>query len=133
MTVKTDNRKVLVVEDDPSIALMVLAQLEKIQCDFSWADNGLMAVKSWMAARGGKPFDLVIMDLNMPVMSGFAATREIRKLEHELEVLRTPILAFSADDGDVARAQDPALGFDAVLHKTREFDQLSMVVVRLAS
>lgn len=133
MTVKPDRRKVLVVEDEPSLAMLVLAQLEQISCEFAWADNGLMAIKSWMTARSGKPYDLVIMDLNMPVMSGFAAVREIRKLELELDARRTPIVAFSADDVDVVRARDPSLGFDAVLHKTREFDLLSNLVVRLAS
>jgi len=83
--------RVLVVEDDATTSLMTLAQLGQIPCSVSLVENGLMAVKAWIAALRDGPFDLVLMDVNMPVMSGEKALQAIRRFERDLGDIRTPI------------------------------------------
>lgn len=123
--------RVLVVEDDPSTALMILAELGRMHCSVSLVENGLMAVRAWLSALDEQPFDVVIMDINMPVMSGEAAMHEIRRLELDLNEPRTPVVAFSAND-DTARVQRWLdMGFDAVLPKPGALPRLLSVVQEL--
>ena len=60
------------------------------------AGNGLKAVEQ-IKNQGGTPYDLVLMDLQMPVMGGIEATHEIRKWERENRLESIPILAMTAD------------------------------------
>ena len=127
--------RVLVVEDDATTSLMTLAQLGQIPCSVSLVENGLMAVKAWIAALRDGPFDLVLMDVNMPVMSGEKALQAIRRFERDLGDIRTPIVAFSADAGDPERTDQESqwltMGFDAVLPKPCDRERLLQLVRQL--
>lgn len=129
----SDSTRVLVVEDDPSTALMILAELGKFPCSVSLVENGLMAVRSWLSALDVQAFDVVIMDINMPVMSGEAAMHEIRRLEQDLDEPRTPIVAFSANDDGALIQKWLSMGFDAVLTKPNQIEELADIVQRLKS
>jgi CheY-like chemotaxis protein len=77
------------------------------------AANGQLAVQHWR----DRPYDVVLMDLQMPVLDGLSATREIRRLEAAEGRRRTPIIAISAHafETDVQRSLDT--GCDAHLSK----------------
>lgn len=125
--------RVLVVEDDPSMALLILAELGRMSCSVSLVENGLMAVRAWLSALDEQPFDAVIMDINMPVMSGEMALHEVRRLERDLDEPRTPIIAFSGGEG-MAKAQGWLdLGFDAVLFKPDQLNRLAALVAQLVA
>lgn len=131
MSRSVGSTRVLVVEDEPSTALMILAELGRMHCSVSLVENGLMAVRAWLSALDEQPFDVVIMDINMPVMSGEVAMHEIRRLEFDLNEPRTPIVAFSASE-DAARSQRWLdMGFDAVLPKPGALPRLLAVVREL--
>ena len=84
--------RVLVVEDS-AIGREVLARaLPRIGAEVTWALNGSEAVKA--AERDA--FDVVLMDLRMPVMDGYQATREIRQVEATRRSPRTPVIVVSA-------------------------------------
>ncbi|MCP4298431.1 MAG: response regulator [Proteobacteria bacterium] len=85
--------KILLVEDLQYNRALVRQILKKHDCDISEAENGVEAVKSWEKETD---FDLIIMDMNMPVMDGFAATEEIRKIEATKNIVKTPVLALTA-------------------------------------
>lgn len=68
-------KQILLVEDDPLIARMVSFQLQKMHVAIEWACNGREAVM--LALQ--HPFDLVLMDMMMPEMDGFEATRLLRE------------------------------------------------------
>ncbi len=88
--------RVLVAEDTPSIAFLVQRFLEQMGCDVRVVANGHAAVEQVKTAcRSGQPYDLVIMDLQMPIMSGFDATATIRSFE-----VAPPILAMTAGSAD---------------------------------
>jgi CheY-like chemotaxis protein/anti-sigma regulatory factor (Ser/Thr protein kinase) len=88
-----EGKRILLVEDMKHNRILLRKILEKNKCIIEEAENGEDAVQQWKQHTG---FDIIIMDMNMPVMDGFAATREIRKIESEKSLLRTPIVALTA-------------------------------------
>ena len=81
------NGKVLVVEDDAVSQKTILAMLKKLGLETSVANNGKGAVQK--ATR--EPFDLILMDMHMPDMNGYEATKSLRK-----QGLTIPIIALTA-------------------------------------
>ena len=75
----------LLVDDNPINIKLLSAVVKKLKHTFEMAANGLEAVKLYEASLepDGKRFDTVFMDISMPVMDGFEAIREIRKLESD--------------------------------------------------
>ncbi|MDO9235151.1 MAG: response regulator [Aquabacterium sp.] len=133
MSRSSSSTRVLVVEDDPSTALMILAELGRMPCSVSMVENGLMAVMAWLSALDEQPFDAVIMDIHMPVMSGEMALHEIRRLEHDLDAPHTPIIAFSGTADSVLTQHWLNLGFDAVLAKPDQLHRLTALVQQLTA
>jgi CheY-like chemotaxis protein len=84
------------------------------------ASNGMEAVETF--AHGD--WDLVLMDIQMPVMGGIEATRQIRALELKTGRARTPILALTADALAHQVAEYGALGFDGHVAKPLEVSAL---------
>ncbi|WP_432383618.1 response regulator [Duganella sp. P38] len=107
-------RKVLLAEDNPVNVEVASAMLEGLGLEVSRAGNGEEALHSVQA----DDFDLVLMDCQMPVMDGFAATTEIRR--HELQRGRArslPIIAITANALQGDRESCLAAGMDDYLSK----------------
>jgi CheY-like chemotaxis protein len=115
---------VLVVEDHPVNRMILEAWLGSAGHTTASAENGQIAVD--MAAD--QAFDLIIMDVNMPVMDGLSATRLIREGGANAE---TPIAVLSAS----ARSEDHAAGLDAgadaYLNKPIDFAALAVLMNRV--
>jgi PAS domain S-box-containing protein len=90
--------RILVAEDSSDNRLLVQAYLKDTPYDLIFEEDGKAAVDRFAASN----FDLVLMDVLMPVMDGLAATRAIRALERERSTPFTPIIALTAN----ARLQD---------------------------
>ena len=86
--------RVLIVEDDEVNAKVLSLYLSKLDCEFDVASNGLEAVNQ---IKRGNHYSIIIMDCMMPIMDGYQATAEIRKLERELRLTPTPIVALTAN------------------------------------
>ena len=86
--------KILVVDDAQSVAMVLTARLKSFGHQVLLAENGAVAVKSF---REFAP-DLVLMDIEMPVMNGFDATDNIRKFEASQEWAWTPIIFLTGSD-----------------------------------
>ncbi|MBI5187053.1 MAG: response regulator [Nitrospinae bacterium] len=84
--------KILLVDDAEENRMVVHAYLKGAPWGLDVAENGAMAVEKFKANK----YDLVLMDMQMPVMDGYAATREIRKWEHETNAGETPVIALTA-------------------------------------
>jgi len=84
--------KILLVEDNQDNRLLISTYLKNTQHRLDMAENGAVAVEAFKAAN----YDLVFMDMQMPVMDGYTATREIRKWEKERGRRAVPIIALTA-------------------------------------
>jgi signal transduction histidine kinase/DNA-binding response OmpR family regulator len=83
---------ILLVEDNPDNRLLIKAYLKKTEYTIVEAENGQEAVDKFRE----QDFDLIFMDVQMPIMDGHEATRQIRALESEKNRRRTPIIALTA-------------------------------------
>ncbi|QFT55993.1 hybrid sensor histidine kinase/response regulator [Microbulbifer sp. THAF38] len=112
--------QVLVVDDVREIRELVAHLLEGAGCNVQQAANGREAINLLqMAHDNDKPFDLVVMDVQMPVMDGLTATQELRKLGFEI-----PVIALTAQTmlGERQRCLDA--GCSEHLGKPVQPDQL---------
>jgi two-component system, NtrC family, sensor kinase len=86
--------KILLVDDSRSVAAVFSRRLAGFGHDVVWAENGAVAVDQF---REQAP-DLVLMDIEMPVMNGFAATDQIRRFEQSRQWAWTPIIFLTSVD-----------------------------------
>jgi PAS domain S-box-containing protein len=84
--------KILFVEDSQDNRFLIQAFLKKTPYRLSIAENGQIALEKFQSDH----FNIVLMDMQMPVMDGFTATRKIRELEIERGLIPTPIIALTA-------------------------------------
>ena len=84
--------RILLVEDTEDNVLLIKSFLKKTPYQVDTAENGEIAVEKFTSEK----YDLVLMDMQMPVMDGYTATREIRKWEGKQGLKATPILALTA-------------------------------------
>ena len=83
---------ILLVEDAKENRIVVKAFLKKAPYKIEVAENGKIGVDKFVSGE----YDLVLMDMRMPVMDGYTATGEIRKWEDENRKNATPIIALTA-------------------------------------
>ena len=96
--------RILIVEDAEFNVLLIKAYLKETSFELEFAGNGKIAIEK---VKSFHPH-LVFMDLQMPVMDGFDATRSIRQWEVKSEAAHIPILALTAhtEDGWTKRSLD---------------------------
>lgn len=122
-----DTLHVLVADDHPTNRFLAGNLLEMFGCTFEAVENGALAVD----AVRDRTFDLVLMDIKMPVMDGVAATRAIRALGEGRGSIPVLALTANADDED-ARAY-LAAGMNAVVSKPIQPDSLLDAIRRAMS
>lgn len=105
--------QVLVVEDDHINQIIMEKLLKNAGHQVTIAENGQEAL--WQAKNNH--FDIIFMDMMMPVMSGAAASMEIRKAEQEQNKARTPIIAITANASLEAKNECIAAGMDDYVTK----------------
>ncbi len=104
--------RILLVEDSQDNRLVLRTYLRKLSCEIDEADNGEIAISKFVAG----PYDVVLMDLHMPVMDGITATHKIRELERRLHGHSWIIaLTASAFDDELRRMREA--GADLELRK----------------
>jgi two-component system, sensor histidine kinase and response regulator len=99
------NLKILLAEDSVDNQLLVKAYLKKLPFILDVAENGMVAVEKFKQAR----YDLVLMDVQMPKMDGYAATTAIREYEKQIGKTPTPVIALTAH----ALKEDERKAYDA--------------------
>ncbi|WP_186767484.1 response regulator [Blastopirellula retiformator] len=112
--------RVLLVEDGPDNQRLLRLILEKAGAEVTIAADGRDGVDLFLTSRSqGNPYDVILMDMQMPIMDGYQATRQLRK-----EGVRTPIIALTAHamSGDRQRCLDA--GTDEYLTKPVNREQL---------
>lgn len=106
--------RILLVEDNPTNRRVVELILEACDVELVSAENGAIGLECWRAGR----FDVVLMDLQMPVMDGLTAIRAIRRAEAQTPSRgRTPIAVLSANAMDHHRREAIEAGADLHIAK----------------
>jgi two-component system, sensor histidine kinase and response regulator len=117
---------VLVAEDNPVNIEVIKEFLSALGCTYSIAVNGLEAVTFYRS----QPFDLVLMDCQMPIMDGISAARRIRAYELENELPQKPILAVTANAFAEDRNQCFEAGMNDYLSKPYSEQQIAELIHR---
>jgi signal transduction histidine kinase/CheY-like chemotaxis protein len=115
---------ILIAEDNEINALLARSLLVKLGHHPSVVTNGAEAVTAWLDARAaGRPYNLVLMDVQMPQLDGLEAARRIRTAEADKE--RTPIIALTANAYAEDREACLAAGMDAIVMKPLDRTRLA--------
>ncbi len=105
--------RILLVEDSEDNRFLVQAYLKSTRYLIDTAENGQVAVEKFLS----NVYDLILMDVQMPVMDGYMATREIRRIEREEGRKPSPIVALTAHALKEDKEKSLEIGFDDYLTK----------------
>jgi signal transduction histidine kinase/CheY-like chemotaxis protein len=121
-TVRGDDAglRLLAAEDNATNQQVLAAVMESLGIDIDIVPDGQQAVEAWRACA----YDLVLMDIQMPVMDGITAAREIRQAERESRRARTPIIALTANALNHQVEEYLAAGMDGHVAKPIEIAKL---------
>jgi len=125
---------ILVAEDNEINALLMRSLLTRLGHHTVMTTNGEAALESWLSAKcAGTPYDLVLMDIQMPQLDGIETTKRVRALESGEQGRRTPILALTANTLVEDRYACFESGMDGFLIKPLDRDKLTEALASLAA
>jgi CheY-like chemotaxis protein len=119
----------LVVEDNPTNQFVVTLFLRKLGVTHDLVARGAEA----LAALAERRYDLVLMDIEMPVLDGYATTRALRQREAAQGSPRTPVIALSADAFPDSRRRAGEAGMDDFLTKPIAIEALRSALGALST
>jgi CheY-like chemotaxis protein len=121
--------RILMAEDDVSNQLVVRTMLEKLGHEVTLAENGMQALEF---LRGGE-FDMVLMDIQMPVMGGLEVTQAIRSAPGLARFRSIPIIALTAYAMTGDREKFLEAGMNDYLAKPVSLESLKRVLEKHAA
>lgn len=113
--------RILAAEDHPTNQKVLRLILEPLGVDLTLCDDGMAALKAYQAGR----FDVVLMDMQMPVMDGLSATHAIREHERAHNLPATPIVMVTANA--MRQHRDQAIEAGANSHLAKPFTPASLM------
>jgi signal transduction histidine kinase/CheY-like chemotaxis protein len=133
-TAPSQGLSILVAEDNEINALLMRSLLNRLGHHAVITTNGEEALESWLAAKSaGAPYDLVLMDIQMPQLDGIETTKRIRSLEAGQPGRQTPILALTANTLVEDRYACFEAGMDGFLIKPLDREKLADALAGLAA
>lgn len=123
------NKRILLVEDDSLNCEIERTVLEMNGCIVEIASNGAEAVEKVKNAEP-ESYDAILMDIQMPVMDGYTATREIRNLKRS-EISSLPIVALTANVTEEEKLLTQSAGMDGHVGKPIDVQNVAAVIASL--
>lgn len=124
-----EGKRILLVEDNELNAEIVKTVLEDVGALITRAENGQRALELFKEKPAGT-FDVILMDLMMPVMDGYTATRKIRELERS-DAKTVPIIAMTANAFQEDAEKCIAVGMNAHLAKPLDIEKMMITICHL--
>jgi CheY-like chemotaxis protein len=121
-------KKVLIAEDSSVIQNLTRKILEQQNFIISTAKNG----KQVLEKLEQEEYDLILMDINMPVMDGMECTRQIRS-NNDPSVSKIPVIAITGNAMNYSASEFEAAGINNVLQKPLNFDSMVELVIEYTS
>jgi CheY-like chemotaxis protein len=121
-------KKVLIAEDSSVIQNLTKKILSIQNYEISSVKNGQQVLDALEA----EPFDIILMDINMPVMDGIECTEKIRSLDDEVKS-KIPIIAITGNARNLSLEENQEIGINEFLQKPLNFDQLVTLVKELTA
>jgi PAS domain S-box-containing protein len=119
--------RILLAEDNEATLKLISLRLRQAGAEVVTAENGMEALdRSNDASRTGRPFDLVIIDMQMPVLDGYDAVRQLRSRGFTKPILACTAFAMSEDRDECIR-----MGCDDFISKPIQWDRLMSKLTRL--
>lgn len=127
--VSLEGKKILAVEDNRLNAEILVFLLEDMGADVTWVENGELAVSAFEKSGSGE-YACILMDVMMPVMDGYAASRKIRQMDRP-DAKTIPIIALTANafPEDIKRSMDA--GMNAHITKPLDIGKLKSTLGRM--
>jgi len=123
-----DTLNILLVEDNLLNQRIVTYSLKKYNYEVIVANNGVEAIEYFRE----KKFDVILMDIMMPIMDGLEATIKIREIENLVsKEKRTPIIALTANTMDNDRDKCISFGMDDFMAKPFDIEKLKSIFYEL--
>ena len=122
--------KILLADDNPVNLDLATRLLEKKGHEIITAENGKEAVDRFLE----RPFDVILMDLEMPGISGIEAARQIRAKEKASSIatpIYTPIIAMTAHDEETERTACLVVGMDGFITKPIDIKSLHQTIQKI--
>jgi osomolarity two-component system sensor histidine kinase NIK1 len=116
--------KILVAEDNLANQELITYVLDSFNLDFDIRANGLETVNSY---RNDSTYDLILMDINMPILDGVGAFKQIREFEKNSKIAETPVIALTANAIKGDKEKFLSLGMDGYLSKPINTRELSSI------
>ena len=124
-------KRILLVEDNELNAEIAKTVLEDVGASITRAENGQQALELFKEKAAGT-FDVILMDLMMPVMDGYTATRKIRELERS-DAKTVPIIAMTANAFQEDAEKCIAVGMNAHLAKPLDIEKMKKTIKSICS
>lgn len=124
-------KRILLVEDNELNAEIAKTVLEDVGALITRAENGQQALELFKEKPAGT-FDVILMDLMMPVMDGYTATRKIRELERS-DAKTVPIIAMTANAFQEDAEKCIAVGMNAHLAKPLDIEKMKKTIKSICS
>ena len=123
-----ENRRVLLAEDNPINAEIAINILDMTGLEVDHAENGQAAVERFKKAPEGH-YSMIFMDIQMPVLDGYAASKAIRVLDRP-DAKTVPIVAMTANAFDDDKQNALKAGMNGHISKPLNFDELAAVLTK---
>lgn len=124
--IKSGGMRVLLVEDNEINLKLLVAYMRKLKLNHATAINGLEALNAYKEANG--QFDVIFMDISMPIMSGIESTRHIRRFEREQGLHPVALIALTGAANPNTRQEAFSSGVDLFLTKPVPMKSLKVML-----
>ena len=120
---KLQSVRILFVEDETDLVTIISDTLNKLKANFETAENGQIALEKF---KEHNDFDLIVTDINMPIMNGLELIKNIRELDKDIPVI---IMSAHTEPEYIKSAED--LGVDNYLLKPFDFIKFINIISTL--